>query len=575
MSNDVVLTAALRSNLLSLQNTQGLIDTTQYRLSTGRKVNSALDNPQSFFAAQALNNRASDLTRLLDGIGQSIQVIKAADNGITALTRLVEQADSVAKSARDALAAGQAEAKVTGSRDLRNIDDLTALPGVANGDILTFSLTAEDGTAVNIGAYGGATAATASVTINTNDSIDELIAEINNLNIDDGAGQALGDKAFEASLDDKGQLVIKTLNGGDFRLQFVSAAATDAADLALAADLGMGDVSRLIPDGAANSNNVEFSSLSDVALISFPLYNSGTGEIAQASSTLNLVENASGTPLFANIDNAADQFRISIDGGAVQNIDLFDGTNPISIQAFVDRINANSTLNTKVEASYDDTTGELRIEPIDGTVQSIEVGIRGDDAVQANFGFGLTNLVAGAGGEELRETIRLAAAAGQLAQLEKDFNNLRDQIDLLVTDTGYRGTNLLNGDDLLTVFNEDRSSSLTTEGVTFTASGLGMDEANFSRISSTEEILDQVRDALNTVRDFGNTLANDLSIIQTREDYSKNLINTLTEGSDKLTVADQNEEGAKLLALQTRQQLGVTALSLASQSQQSILRLFG
>lgn len=575
MSNDVVLTAALRSNLLSLQNTQGLIDTTQYRLSTGRKVNSALDNPQSFFAAQALNNRASDLTRLLDGIGQSIQVIKAADNGITALTRLVEQADSVAKSARDALAAGQAEAKVTGSRDLRNIDDLTALPGIANGDALTFTLTSEDGTAVNIGAYGGASGATASVTISTNDSVQEMITAINNLHIDDGAGQALGPKAFEASLNDKGQLVIKTLDGGDFRLQFVSAAATDAADLALAADLGMGDVSRLIPDGAANSNSVEFSSLSDVALISFPLYNSGTGEIAQASSTLNLVQDSSGNNLFANIDNAADQFRISIDGGAVQNIDLFDGTNPISIQAFVDRINANSSLNTKIRASYDDTTGELQIVPIDGNVKSVEIGIRGDDAVQANFGFGLTNLVAGAGGEELRETVRLAAAAGQLAQLEKDFNSLRDQIDLLVNDTGYRGTNLLNGDNLLTVFNEDRSSTLTTEAVTFTASGLGMNAANFSRISSTEETLTQVRDALNTVRDFGNTLANDLSIIQTRQDYSKNLINTLTEGSDKLTVADQNEEGAKLLALQTRQQLGVTALSLASQSQQSILRLFG
>jgi flagellin len=93
MTSDVVLTAALRSNLLSLQNTQSAIDTTQFRLATGRKVNSALDNPQSFFAAQALNNRASDLTRLLDGIGQSIQVIKAADNGVTALTKLVEQAD--------------------------------------------------------------------------------------------------------------------------------------------------------------------------------------------------------------------------------------------------------------------------------------------------------------------------------------------------------------------------------------------------------------------------------------------------------------------------------------------------
>ena len=86
MTSDVVLTAALRNNLLSLQKTQTSIDKTQLNLATGRKVNSALDGPQAFFASQALNNRASDLTRLLDGIGQSIQVIKAADNGITALT---------------------------------------------------------------------------------------------------------------------------------------------------------------------------------------------------------------------------------------------------------------------------------------------------------------------------------------------------------------------------------------------------------------------------------------------------------------------------------------------------------
>lgn len=580
MTSDVVLTAALRSNLLSLQTTQSQIDIVQNRLATGRKVNSALDNPQSFFAAQALNNRASDLTRLLDGIGQSIQVIKAADNGITALTRLVEQADTVARAARDALAAGQAEAKAVGSRDLRNIDDLTGLPGIVDLDTLTISVTDVDGDPVNLGAYGAAAAATATITINTNDSIEDLIAEINNLNLDDGVGQALGDQAFEASLDDKGQLVIKTLNGGDFRVIFDgggAAAGTDAQNLAVAADLGFSDVARLLPDGGAGTNNVEFTSVADVALVSFSLYNSGTGDIAQASSTLNLVENSAGNPLFANIDNAADQFRISVNGGAIQNIDLYDGTNPISIQAFVDRINANTALNSKIEASYDDTTGLLTLDPIDGSVTSLEVGVRGDDAVQANFGFGRTNLIAGAGGQEIRETVRLAAAAGQLAQFETDYNSLRDQITQLVSngDTAYRGTNLLNGDDLLTTFNEDRSSSLTTEGVTFTAAGLGLAEANFSRISSTDLILEQAREALGMVRNFGSTLANDLSVIQTREDYTKKIINTLSEGSDKLTVADQNEEGAKLLALQTRQQLGVTSLSLASQSQQSILRLFG
>mgnify|MGYP001243072208 CR=1 FL=1 len=107
MSSDVVLSAALRNNLLSLQNTQRNIHTTQLRLATGLKVNSALDNPQNFFTAQSLNNRASDLSRLLDGIGQSIRTIEEADKGVTALTNLVEQAQSIVSSAHDELAASE------------------------------------------------------------------------------------------------------------------------------------------------------------------------------------------------------------------------------------------------------------------------------------------------------------------------------------------------------------------------------------------------------------------------------------------------------------------------------------
>lgn len=579
MTSNVVLSAALRANLLSLQNTQSLVDITQNRLATGKKINSALDGPQSFFASQALTNRASDLTRLLDSIGQSIQVIKAADNGITALTKLVEQADSIAQSARDALAQGQVEAKVKGDRDLRNIDDMTGLPGIVDGDTLTFQLTDENGNAVNIGAFGAAATPTATVTINTNDSIEELITKINNLHVTDGAN-AVGERAFEASLDEGGKLQIKTLDGGDFRVVFDgggAAAGTDAENLSLAAELGLANVARLVPDGVAGTNNVEFTTVSDVSLTSFALYNGTTGEIAQASTLLSDVENSAGTPLFGAIDAATDFYQISINGAAVQNIPLHDGTNPISIQGFIDRINANATLNTKIVASYDDKTGLMNLKPIDGSVQSIEIGVAGDDdALEANFGFGTTDMTAGAAGEPIRETIRLAAAAADLANYESDFNNIREQITQLVTngDTGYRGTNLLNGDDLLTIFNEDRSSSLTTQGVTFTADGLGLTKADFSRVDTTEQQIAQVREALGLVRGFGSTLANDLSVIQTRETFTKNIINTLTEGSDKLVNADQNEEGARLLALQTRQSLGVTALSLASQSQQSILRLF-
>src|ERR1700704_2303513 len=92
----IVLSASVRQNLLSLQSTAALLATTQNDLATGNKVNSALDNPTSYFTAAALNNRASDISNLLDGIGNGVQVLQAANTGITSLQSLVASAQSVA-----------------------------------------------------------------------------------------------------------------------------------------------------------------------------------------------------------------------------------------------------------------------------------------------------------------------------------------------------------------------------------------------------------------------------------------------------------------------------------------------
>ena len=98
---DISLTASMRSNLLSLQNTQSLMDMTQERLSTGKKVNSALDNPTSYYTSQSLTNRANDLSALLDSMGQGVQTIKAANEGIESITAYVQQAKAIANGARD------------------------------------------------------------------------------------------------------------------------------------------------------------------------------------------------------------------------------------------------------------------------------------------------------------------------------------------------------------------------------------------------------------------------------------------------------------------------------------------
>src|ERR1700709_21238 len=92
----IVLSSSVRQNLLSLQSTADLLATTQSRLSTGKKVNTALDNPTNYFTAQSLDGRASDISNLLDGIGNGVQVLQAANTGITSLSKLVDTAKSIA-----------------------------------------------------------------------------------------------------------------------------------------------------------------------------------------------------------------------------------------------------------------------------------------------------------------------------------------------------------------------------------------------------------------------------------------------------------------------------------------------
>ena len=141
--SEISLTASMRSNLLSLQNTASLMDQTQERLSTGKKVNSAIDNPSSYYTAQSLTNRASDLSGLLDSMGQAISTIKAADEGIEAITSFVEQAKAVANSALETKDAVERDKYMSQYNKIRDqIDQLAKDSGykgvnLINGDSLT------------------------------------------------------------------------------------------------------------------------------------------------------------------------------------------------------------------------------------------------------------------------------------------------------------------------------------------------------------------------------------------------------------------------------------------------------
>jgi flagellin len=167
------------------------------------------------------------------------------------------------------------------------------------------------------------------------------------------------------------------------------------------------------------------------------------------------------------------------------------------------------------------------------------------------------------------------------AGLATQFQAIRSQIDQLAGDSGFNGINLLdstNSANLTVVLNEKGTSSVTVNTVNFTSGGaLAINNAN-NNFSTTADITAASSDltaALTTLRSQAQAFGSSLSTVQIRQDFTKATINTLQTGADALTLADSNEEGANLLALQTRQQLSTTALSLASQASQAVLRLFG
>jgi flagellin-like hook-associated protein FlgL len=136
---------------------------------------------------------------------------------------------------------------------------------------------------------------------------------------------------------------------------------------------------------------------------------------------------------------------------------------------------------------------------------------------------------------------------------------------------------LIYGTGLKVVFNEQSTSSLTVAGVKLDSTGLALGAAgsNFQTDFDVNTAVTQLQNAASTLQTQASTFGSTLSVVQFRQDFMKAMINTLKTGADNLTLADTNEEGANMLALQTRQSLSTTSLSLAAQASNNVLKLFG
>ncbi len=709
MAGDITLSSAVRSNLLALQNTADLLGKTQEKLATGLKVNSALDDPTAFFTASSLNSRANDLSRLQDFVGNAIQTIKAADEGISAITKLVESAEATARQAlqsagNTAVTTGDEDTTATGFFDFTatntssntvtsaNFDDFTATfqgaQALNTGNFDDFEATT---TGSNVANLSGSTDIVADTAVGNGETLTIQLDSGATSTITFGAGNTntaadlitaidgiVG--AGASSIDGSGAITITTQNGenltlggtglanlgltagpfvaqntlgvsnGDtFQLAVGSGAATT---ITFGTDGGSGEVNTLAELEAAIDGITGAQAAIDGS--NFLVVTSDTGEnITLTEGTNNplaAIGITAGTQNAVNtlgVENG-DSFDISVGSGAATTITF--GTDGGSGEVnntteLLAALNGITGVSAEIDGSNNlivtSTTGEnLTFAENSGTPLA-DLGLTvGSVAANSTSGIDLgdtftvqigsaaaTTITFGTGTGEVDSSAELLTALNAVSDLtatitddgylkleatngedltiaegtntpladlgltigtstaaENDdrtsfaaqFNELRSQIDQLADDASYNGINLLDGDNLTVTFNEDATSTLGITGVNFNSNGLGISSAQntFQTDTDINAALSDLKGATDTLRSQASKFGSNLSVVETRQDFTKNLINVLETGAANLTLADTNEEGANLLALQTRQQLSSTALSLASQADQNVLRLF-
>jgi len=234
----------------------------------------------------------------------------------------------------------------------------------------------------------------------------------------------------------------------------------------------------------------------------------------------------------------------------------------------------NSALDDPVNffaaQGHDQRAGDLagRKDEMGEAIQTVKAANEGVESIN--------ELIAAA--KSLANSAKSADNTTTQASLAGDFNEVMDQIDFLAADSGYKGINLVNGtgESLAISFDANGDSKLTLTGFAGSTGGLSLTDAggSWAATSSIDAAITALDGARDTLRTESKTLSSNLNIINTRQDFTEGMINVLSDGAANLTQADMNKEGANMLMLQTRQALGTSSLSMASQAAQSVLRLF-
>lgn len=506
-----ILSPTISKQLAALQSTARAIDASQLQLSTGKRVTSALDNASSFFTSLSLSNEAGDFNRLLDGLSQSIRTVQETDNALRALESIVR------------LAEAQTQESLVELTQLSNergkVDELI----LADDPFLYYQLTEErgDNVALNQGT----------------------------------AGAALNGAYQGNAAQDQDNLVFSETG---------RAASFDGVNSLVS-----------IP------NNSEF--------------NSGPAEYPER--TVELFFNAddvnNGRQVLFESGGGTNGVGIYLDNGSVYFTARDNGDyGPFGINAPV-QSGETYHVSFTLDAPNGTFTGYVNGEAVGTDVVTKPLAVHGGaSALGRNQGGSSFHDGPGAGGtshfagrisdfavyndvlsqEQLKARFD-AALTKEVKAAEASVKDILGQINPLIEDSSYRGVNLLQSGTLETNFNVDRSSKLTTKGAGFSAEGANLDELNFRGAKYIDRDIRTIESFIEDIREYSSSLASDFNIIETREDFTRQKINTLQSGSDDLVLADQNKVGAELLASQVRQSIQVSTLSFAANQQNSIANL--
>ena len=564
----IVLSASVRQNLLSLQSTADLLATTQNRLATGKKVNTALDNPTNYFTAQGLDNRASDISNLLDGIGNGVQVLQAANTGITSLQSLVDSAKSVATQALQTTVGYSSKSNFSVSLGA----GATASNLFGGSSFAAATLTGLT-TKNNLTAAADITGATSLTLAANSDTITSTIANGDTLTVDGhtitfktGAPPAPGSVTAGSGV--QGNIVT---DGSGNSSVYLNGGAGTVGDLLTAIDLATGVKTASNSAGVATIATATGATAATV---------NGSGQLVISTGTAaDLSISASNSALLGSLGIGTGSATTSVARTPSTNSNLAIGT-VLDVAAVGTGTATNITFGTGA-GQVSDLNGlnaALAANNLQATLDAsgtLTIQTNNDNASQQIGALtGSTGLFAGKSAfAPVVDPAAQAIRAGLVAQ----YNNILSQITTTAQDSSFNGVNLLNGDSLKLVFNETGKSTLNITGTTFNSAGLGLSNltvgTDFIDNTATNKVLASLNGASNSLRSEASSLGSNLSIVQIRQDFSKNLINVLQTGSSNLTLADTNEEAANSQALSTRQSIAVSALALANQSQQSVLQL--